>query len=261
MFTIRNIWDWKRSYCLDCTSIDWSTARYLHHCPNSAGNKVALSSSTLKSTRTSCRDLNKKLFYSSGELMELDNNFCWWRKSVNHANQPKGGLSHYLEGFVHPLCMTAYIKNIVCSPMYVFQSVFPPYTNLVQDFVYQLVSKKPLPSLHLQLRCQNHSQGPQIFCCLKCSSKHWNLGKIHPVFRGNRHCLDDQIIKMDTCESCRNFHTSSRITKFWIYVRSPECSYIFRYIYIYSRPSRGFIVDDFERGAKQLGCTVGITVG
>ena len=32
-------------------------------------------------------------------------------------------------------------------------------------------------------------------------------------------------------------------------------------VIIYSRPSRGFIVDDFERGAKQLGCTVGITVG
>lgn len=83
----------KRSYCLDCTSIDWSTTRYLHHCPNSAGNKDALSSNTLKSTRTSCRDLNKKLFCSSGELMKLDNNF-WRRKSVHHANQPKGGLSY-----------------------------------------------------------------------------------------------------------------------------------------------------------------------
>lgn len=95
MFTMRNAWDWKRSYCLDCTSIDWSTTRCLHHCPNSAGNKVALSSSTLKSTRTSCRDLKNKLFCSSGELMESDNSFCWWRKSVHHANQPKGGLSHY----------------------------------------------------------------------------------------------------------------------------------------------------------------------
>lgn len=153
--------------------------------------------------------------------MELDNNFCWWRKSVHHANQPKGGLSHYLGGFVHPLCMTAYIKNIVCSPMYVFPSFFPPYTNLVQDFVYQLVSKKPVPSLHLQLRCQNHSQGPQIFCCLKCSSKHWNLGKLS---------MATGLGWSNHQDSCRIFHTSSRITKFWTYVRSPECSYIYIYI-------------------------------
>ena len=95
----------------------------------------------------------RKAVLSSEELMELDNNFCWWRNSVHHANQPKGGLSHYLEGFVHPLCMTAYIKNIVCSPMYVFQSVFPPNTNLVHDFVYQLVSKKTcaIPSFAAQM--------------------------------------------------------------------------------------------------------------